>query len=195
MTAARSEFQSRGFDKATIRGIAAEAGVDPALVHHYYGSKQDLFIAVMQLPPEVPKLLLKVIAGDPDTAGERLARFFFSVWDRPDTVSPFLSLLRSAVSNEQAAAMLREFITDMMVRPVTDQLAIDHAPIRAPLAASQMVGIAMLRYLIGIEPMKSASVDELVAIIAPTLQRYLRGPLPDIAGLPGETAGSPAAPR
>ncbi len=195
MAAARGEFQERGFDKATIRGIAAAAGVDPALVHHYYGSKQDLFVAVMELPPEIPNLVRNAIAGDPDTAGERLARFFFGVWDRPNTISPFLTLLRSAVTNEQAAAMLREFITDMMVGPVTEQVAIDHAPIRAPLAASQMVGIAMLRYVIGIEPMKSASVDQLVAIAAPTLQHYLRGPLPDSAVSRGETAGSQAAPR
>jgi AcrR family transcriptional regulator len=192
---ARREFLQHGFDRATIRGIAASAGVDPALVHHYYGTKQNLFLAALQLPPEIPALLRKALAGGRDDAGERLVRFFFQVWDRPEASSPFLMLLRSAVSNPQATAMLREFVTDVMIRPTSEQLAVDGAAIRAPLVASHMVGIAFLRYLIELEPIKSASVESLVAMVGPTLQRYLTGPLPDIALSPGETAGSPATPH
>lgn len=195
LEAARGEFLQHGFDRATIRGIAGSASVDPALVHHYYGTKQNLFIAALQLPPEIPTLLAKVLAGSSEDAGERLVRFFFSVWDGPGAASPFLMLLRSAVSNPQATAMLREFVTDVMIRPTTEQLAVDGAAIRAPLAASHMIGIAFLRYLIELEPIKSASVEALVAMVGPTLQRYLTGPLPDIALSPGETAGNPAGTR
>jgi AcrR family transcriptional regulator len=192
LSAARGEFQQHGFDRATIRGIAATAGVDPALVHHYYGSKQDLFLAALQLPPEIPQLVQSVMDGAADDAGERLIRFFVTIWDRDDTPSPFLALLRSAVSNPRATAMLREFVTNLIIGPLTSKLAVDHDPIRAPLVASHMLGLAFVRYVIQLEPIRSASVDTLVATVGPTVQRYLTGPLPDNAGSPGETAGSPA---
>ncbi|GAA1691831.1 TetR family transcriptional regulator [Fodinicola feengrottensis] len=195
LAAARGEFHQYGFDRTTIRGIAASAGVDPALVHHYYGSKQDLFLAALQFPAEIPQLVHTVMAGGPEGAGERLVRFFLSIWDRSDTISPFMALLRSAISNPQATAMLREFVTDMVIGPATSQLAVDQRAIRAPLVASQMIGLAFARYVLELEPIRSASLETLVGTVGPTVQRYLTGPLPDSAECPDETAGSPTGSR
>jgi AcrR family transcriptional regulator len=194
LEAARQQFASHGYDKATIRGIAGGAGVDPALVYHYYGSKERLFAAAMRLPL-IPSEMIAAIVGPaaeggprPDGPeggaglGERMVRTAVGVWDSEEVRDPFLGLLRSALTNENAAAMLREFITSTIIGTVAAAAPgrDDHghdARYRASLAASQMAGLAVTRYLLTLEPVASATPDELAAAVGPVLQHYLTGDL------------------
>jgi AcrR family transcriptional regulator len=178
LAAARRAFAERGYDKASIRHIAASAGVDPALVHHYFGAKDQLFLATMEAPVDPGKLIPEVIGGGLDGIGERLVRMFLTVWDSPAGTTA-AALLRSAVSHDWSARMLREFITSQVLRRVVDHIGLDpkEAPLRASLVASQMMGLAMARYVIKLEPLAGASRETLVAMIAPTVQRYLTGPM------------------
>ncbi|MBX7264653.1 TetR family transcriptional regulator [Micromonospora sp. Llam7] len=179
LDAARAAFAERGFDASTIRAIATTAGVDPALVHHYFGSKDQLFLAAMRAPVDPGELLPKVLAGDRDGLGERLVRMFLTVWDSP-AGGAGVALLRSAVSNEWTARMLREFLTTQVLRRVLDQLDADptELPLRGSLVASQLIGLGMMRHVILLEPVASAAPETLVAAVGPTVQRYLTGELP-----------------
>ncbi|SIQ39492.1 transcriptional regulator, TetR family [Micromonospora avicenniae] len=178
LSAARSAFAERGFAAASIRTIAAAAGVDPALVHHYFGSKDQLFLAAMQAPVDPRELLPGVLAGDRDGIGERLVRTFLGVWDSPAGTAG-VALMRSAVSNEWTARLLREFVVTQVLRRVLEHLDIDPAelPLRGSLVATQLVGLAMMRYVIRLEPVASADPATLVAAVGPTVQRYLVGEL------------------
>ncbi|MEV1144797.1 TetR family transcriptional regulator [Micromonospora sp. NPDC049799] len=178
LRAARDAFADRGYDAASIRAIAAVAGVDPALVHHYFGNKDQLFLAAMNAPLNPGELLPAVLAGDRDGIGERLARTFLGVWDSPAGTAG-VALLRSALSNEWTARLLREFITTQVLRRVLEHLDVDPAelPMRGSLVASQLMGLAMVRHVVKLEPAASADPELLVAAIAPTLQRYLTAPL------------------
>jgi AcrR family transcriptional regulator len=181
LTAAREAFAERGFDGASIRAIATAAGVDPALVHHYFGSKDQLFLAALQVPINPAELLDKVAAGDRADVGERLVRAFLSVWDSP-AGSAAIALVRSAVGNEAMAKLLRQFIVDRLVRGAVVRMGVDksEAPLRATLVASQMAGLVMIRYVLKAEPLASANPDVVAATIGPTVQRYITGPLPDL---------------
>ncbi|MER7443053.1 TetR family transcriptional regulator [Micromonospora avicenniae] len=178
LSAARSAFAERGFAAASIRTIAAAAGVDPALVHHYFGSKDQLFLAAMQAPVDPRELLPGVLAGDRDGIGERLVRTFLGVWDSPAGTAG-VALMRSAVSNEWTARLLREFVVTQVLHRVLEHLDIDPAelPLRGSLVATQLVGLAMMRYVIRLEPVASADPATLVAAVGPTVQRYLVGEL------------------
>jgi AcrR family transcriptional regulator len=177
LTAAREAFAERGYDAASIRAIATRAGVDPALVHHYFGTKEQLFLAAMRVPVNPVEILRVVGDGAPELAGERLVRTFLTVWDSP-AGSAAAALIRSAVSSEWGARMLREFVTRQILRRVLRMLDMEQdprAPLRAALAGSQLIGLAMARYIIKVEPIASAPRETLVAAIAPTIQRYLTG--------------------
>ncbi|MFE9958709.1 TetR family transcriptional regulator [Micromonospora sp. NPDC005299] len=178
LAAARAAFAERGFDAASIRSIATAAGVDPALVHHYFGTKEELFRATVAIPVDPAQLVPAVLAGDPDQVGERLVRTFLSVWDSP-VGGAAVALLRSAVSSEWTARLLREFLVTQVMRRVLDQLDVDPAqlPLRGALVATQVAGLAMMRYVIRLEPVASADPETLVATIGPTIQRYLTGDL------------------
>lgn len=176
LDAARRTFADRGYEAATIRDIATRAGVDPALVYHFYGSKERLFTAAMELPFRPSEIIPALLADGPDGLGERILRMFLSVWDQPGA-SPFVALLRSAASNEGAAAMLREFISREVIGRVARSLGVPHAELRASLVGSQISGLAMIRYVLRVEPLASADHDTVVASVAPTLQRYLTGDL------------------
>lgn len=178
LEAARASFTANGYDGATIRDVARRARVDPALVHHYFGTKRQLFAAAVDLPVDPRPVIAAIVAGDRDTVGVRLARTFLSVWDAETNRSPMVALIRSATSNEQAATMLREFITREIFGNVTAGLEVPQPQLRASLAASQMMGVALLRYVLRMEPLASLPGDRLADIIGPTLQRYLTGDLP-----------------
>ena len=177
LDAARRAFAEQGYQHATIRGVADLAGVDPALVHHYFGTKQGLFVAAMQLPVNPVEQLTAVLAEDPGQAGERMVEVFLSIWDHAADQSPLLALVRSAVGDEHAAAMLREFITEEVLGPVAHRLGSPDARLRATLVGSQIIGLAMARYIVRVEPLASAPAAQVAAAIGPTLQRYLTGDL------------------
>jgi AcrR family transcriptional regulator len=174
VAAARAEFAAKGYAAVSVRGIAREAGVDPALVHHYFGTKEQVFVAAMELPFDPAERLPEVLAGDPAQLGERLVRLFVSIWDEPDFRAPMLGLLRSAMTGEQGATMLREFVGGALLGRVAAAVG-DIDPLRLQAAAAQMVGVVLLRHVVRLEPMASASQEELVALVAPVVQRHLLG--------------------
>ena len=212
LAAARAQFADRGYDGATIRAIAAAAGVDPALVHHFHGSKERLFTAAMRLPVVPSEVLTAALApgarGPGVSLGQHLVRTVLGLWESEEVRGPFLGLLRSAVTSEQAAAMLREFLTEAILGPVARAAAAEaratgeaadpgqasaadkaHAgagdpgqaagqagvEFRAAIAASQMLGLALTRYVLALGPVATASPDDLAAASGPTLERYLTG--------------------
>lgn len=176
LAAARDAFAERGFDATGIRTVAAAAGVDPALVHHYFGAKEDLFRAALAFPVDPARLLPTVLAGGPEGIGERLVRTFLEVWDSPVGAAG-VALLRSAVSNEWTARLLREFLVTQVLRRVLDHLEVDPAelPLRGGLVATQLAGLALTRYVLRLEPIAGAEPATLVAAAGPTVQRYLTG--------------------
>jgi AcrR family transcriptional regulator len=185
LVSAKHAFAERGYDKASIRQIASGAEVDPALVHHYFGSKEKLFLATMEAPVDPTEMIPKIVAGGVDGVGERLVRVFLTVWDSPAGTSA-AALLRSALSHDWSARMLREFLTSQILRRIVQNLDIDpkEAPTRASLAASQMIGVAMTRYILKIEPIASLPREALVAAVGPTVQRYLAGPVDGLDQVP-----------
>ena len=176
LAAARTAFAERGFEGATIRGIATEAGVDPALVHHYFGSKDKLFLAAVEAPADPDELLPVVLAAPPDELGAAVVGLVLRLWDGPARPAG-LALLRSAVSNEWTAKLLREFLVAKVLRKVVATLGFDPdvRAARASLVATQIIGLVMGRYVLKVEPLASASPESLVAAIGPTVQRYLTG--------------------
>ncbi|HEX5862501.1 MAG TPA: TetR family transcriptional regulator [Nocardioides sp.] len=177
LAAAREQFASAGFSGTTIRAVAAAAGVDTALVHHYFGTKDDLFVAALELPVDPRVVLAPAIAPGPDGAGERMLRVFLSVWDDPEHRLQLLGLVRHLL-DPSGAKLMRDGFLEVVLGPVGTALGIDEPERRMPLVASQVIGVIILRYLLEIEPLASLSGDEVVAIYAPTIQRYLTGPLP-----------------
>jgi AcrR family transcriptional regulator len=179
--AARAEFAAQGYDGVSMRGIARAAGVDPALVHHYYKGKESLFVAAMQLPFHPAEVLPGVLAdaAGPDEVADRMIRFIFSIWRDAHTRAPFLALLRSATSSETGAAMMRSFITQALFARVAEHLppASDLA-LRINLAAAHIVGVALMRYVVEVEPLASASEDEVIARITPAIRGYFGGATP-----------------
>ena len=174
--AARELFASSGYGGTSIRAVAAAAGVDAALVHHYFGTKDDLFLAALQLPIDPRSAMLPVLEGGLPGAGERLLRVFLGVWDDEQNQQPLLALVRG-LAEPSGQRLVRDGVLQMVLGPVGRGLGIDDPERRMALVASQMVGVVILRYLLRAEPLASMAPDELVAAYAPTLQRYLSGPL------------------
>jgi len=175
LAAARFQFSEAGYEGATIRDIAGEAGVDPALVLHYFGSKEGVFVAAVEFPIDPAEVLPGLLAPGLEGLGERLVRFFLGAWDSP-AGSPLLGLIRSVVGNERAAALVRDFVSREVLGRIAEALELDQPQLRASLAASQLIGLAMLRYVVKLEPLASAEPDEVAAWLGPTLQRYLTDP-------------------
>ncbi|MFC4912148.1 TetR family transcriptional regulator [Actinomadura gamaensis] len=171
LAAAREMFADKGFDGASLRGIARAAGVDPALVHHYFGSKEGVFVAAMRFPVNPAELLPRVLTGDPGRLGEQLARVFMGIWEDPEKRAPILAMLRTAMTNERAARLMREFVTSAILERAADVRRIP--PLRMQAAVGQLIGVMIMRHVVQVEPLASATPDELVELLAPTLQRYL----------------------
>jgi AcrR family transcriptional regulator len=174
LEAARRQFAEAGYELTSIRGVAAGAGVDAALVVHFFGSKERLFRAAVAWPFDpsdvVPRLLGPGAAG----LGERLARVFLTVWDDPETSPQLLALLRSAMTNESFARLLREFVVTQLFEHLKEVMDGPDRELREELAAAHLLGIAIMRLVLRVEPLASASIDQLVAQVGPTLDRYLR---------------------
>jgi AcrR family transcriptional regulator len=175
LAAARNGFAELGYDRATIRGVAATAGVDPALVIHYFGSKEALFGAALELPVRPAEILARGAAAGPDQLGATIVRTFLEAWEPPETRVRLMAMLRSAMTNDAAMAMIRDLLVREVFGPITQALGVPDAQLRATLVGSQFVGLAIMRFIARLEPLASTSVDELVAAVGPTVQRYLTG--------------------
>lgn len=148
-------------------------------MHHYFGSKDKLFLAAVEAPADPADLLPEVLAAGPDELGQAVVRLLLKVWDGPMQPAG-LALVRSAVANEWTAKLLREFLMTQVLRRVVGTLDLTPAErvARGGLVASQLIGVVMARYVLRVEPLASASPESLVAAIGPTVQRYLTGDLP-----------------
>ncbi|MFI6053253.1 TetR family transcriptional regulator [Streptomyces violascens] len=173
LSAARTEFSDRGYERTSIRGIAKAAGVDAALVHHYFGTKDEVFAAAIEVDFEPALTLSAVLGDDLDGVGERLARYFLSVWENPATRTPLIAVLRSALTHDAAAKVLRGFVLRRLLERVAGELRVPDPRFRAELAASHMMGIVIMRYVLEVEPLASAPAERIVELVGPTLQRYL----------------------
>jgi AcrR family transcriptional regulator len=176
LDAARASFAEKGFRGTTIRAVAAAAGVDPALVHHYFGTKDDLFVAALEMPVDPREVLAPVVAQGPDGAGERLLRVFLSAWDDPDIQVRLLAVARSVMS-EDGGRLLKEGFLPVVVGPVLGALVPDRPEVRIPLVSSQVIGLIVTRYVLAVPTMAAMSSEEIVARVGPVLQHYLTGDL------------------
>ncbi|GAA2984126.1 TetR/AcrR family transcriptional regulator [Actinokineospora diospyrosa] len=171
LAAARAQFAAHGYRGATIRAIATDAGVNPALVHHFFGSKEKVFAAALDLPLNPDLVVTTLLAGPRDEIPERLVRLFLTLWSAPESSKSLHALIRSISTSEAAAAMLRQFLERAMLAKVTEALGIPR--LRATAIASHLVGLALVRYIIKVEPLASATDDEVVALLTPVLRLYL----------------------
>ncbi|MEV0741197.1 TetR family transcriptional regulator [Streptomyces sp. NPDC050549] len=177
LAAAREEFSERGYEKTSVRAIAKAAGVDAALVHHYFGAKEQVFESAVEVAfAPVLRSRDTLLDGSLDDIGERLTRMIFGLWENPVTRTPLLAIVRSAVNNEAAAAVFRRLISGQLLRRISGQLDVPDPELRAELAAAQIVGVAMMRYVIKIEPVASADPEQIIARVAPVVQEHLTGP-------------------
>lgn len=176
--AAIEQFSERGYDRPSMRSIAQQAGVDPALVKHYFGSKHALFVDVVELPFD-PALVIPALfgGGGRDQIGARLAGFLVSVLEQPAARQRIIGLVRAAASEPEAARMVRELLTREIFARVVEELRVGDATLRANLVASQVVGLVMARYVVGLEPLASMRAENVAMAIAPNLQHYLTGPI------------------
>jgi AcrR family transcriptional regulator len=175
LAAAQRQFARLGYDRTSIRAVAAEARVDQKLVTHYFGSKQQLFVAAVELPVR-PADFAAIFAGDRRKLGERLARYvILEVLDRPDARNSMTGVIRAAASEPEAARMVRDLLMREIWSPAAELLGSDDADLRVTLLASQLVGLVTARYIVAAEPLASLPSERLAAAIAPTLQHYLTG--------------------
>jgi AcrR family transcriptional regulator len=193
IAAARDAFAEYGYDRATIRDIARRASVDPALVIHYFRSKEALFSAALELPISPSQVFARGMAAGRDQLGATIVRAFLEAWDAPETRVRLMAMLRSALTNETAMGMIRDLLTREVFGPVTTALGVPDARLRANLVGSQLLGLAVMRYIGRIEPLASASVDQVVSAIGPTVQRYLTADFGS-AGGPADAPGGGTAP-
>jgi AcrR family transcriptional regulator len=176
LSAARELFADRGYQATTMRAVGARAGVDPALIHHYFGTKDGLLQAALVLPVD-PVELLAGVAADPARTGEQVVLRILRLWDDPAVQHRMVGLLRVGLSHPHTVDVLRDMLGRTVLVALVGHAAPDAAPLRAALVGSQIGGLLLGRYLVGVPPLAQASVDELAAAVGPTVQRYLTEPL------------------
>lgn len=186
--AARTSFAELGYEGATIRVVAARAEVDPALVHHYFGTKQRLFLSVMSLPVDMDRVFESILAGPRESIGRRFVGTLLRLWRDPTVLAVMIGLVRSATTEPGAADLLRDMLGRQGIFAFVAAVAPDDAEQRAMLVGTQVIGLAMARHVIGIEPLRSADPEWLAAAIGPTIERYLTGSLGDAGGHAPEPA-------
>lgn len=177
LAAAERRFVADGYAQTSLRAVAREAGVDPALVNHFFGSKAGLFIAAVRWPIAPEDAVAATLAGDRAEAGQRLAQMFLRHWGESTNRSPILALIDAATLDPVAAELLRGFLMDQMLLPILEALGSDRRVLRAGLLSAQLAGLGLSRYVLGMVDPEQVSDDEVVAAVAPTLQRYLVEPL------------------
>lgn len=175
--AAREHFK-RGYEQATVRKIAADAGVDVAMVYYFFGNKEGLFTASVLDIPEHPLHQLPLLLDEgSDQIGARLVRAFLERWDAGDTFEPLLTVWQSAAIQPLARKLLHDTLAGPVAERVATEFGVDDAVLRVELVTVHLMGLAFARYQLRIEPVASTSIDDLVAWIGPTVQRYLTGPV------------------
>ena len=177
LAAARELFATSGYAGTSMRAVGAAAGVDAALVHHYFGTKDDLFLAALAVRVDPRVAMRPVVEGGVDGAGERIMRVFLGVWDDEESRLPLLALFRG-VAEPGGQQLVRDGFLRMVLGPVGQALDLDEPERRMALVASQLIGLVALRYLLEVEPLVSTPAEVLVATYAPVLQGYLSGALP-----------------
>ncbi|WP_226531835.1 TetR/AcrR family transcriptional regulator [Microbacterium paraoxydans] len=173
LAAAVDDFAEKGYDGATVRSIAARAGVDSALVHHYFGTKADLFAEAVGIPLRPDVDVPRILAGPRDGVGERLVRYILEAFERPDVRRRGVMLIRTALGSRVTTPLLAGFLSRELLSRVSRSLDADDADLRAALVASQIAGMLIARYVLRLPALAAASVDELVGRVGPTVQRYL----------------------
>lgn len=174
---ARRQFGEFGYRRTTMRGIARGAGVDPRMILHFFGSKQELFAATIEVPFEPEAAFEALFAGGAVGIGQRIAEFILSVLDDPRGQRTATSVIRAAVSEPEAAALVREFLTQRMLLPLARRVSHDHAELRASLIGAQVVGLIMARYVVALKPLSAATHEDLVLALTPVFEYYLFGDL------------------
>src|SRR5262245_17322038 len=169
--AARSLFAELGYERATFRRIAVAAGVDPALVVHFYGSKEELFREVMALPPAIADVLEQLAEGPRGTVGRRLAELVVSALESPETRSIVVGRIRASATHSEAADLVRETVSND-IRKLAAAITDDRPETRAVLVGTQVAGLAQARYILRAEPLASMSAETVVELIAPVFQHY-----------------------
>jgi AcrR family transcriptional regulator len=189
LSAAKQRFATDGYEKTTLRAIAHDAHVDPSMVLYLFGSKEELFRESLRLilDPEVLVAALTGAADDDPDIGTRMVRTYLRIWETPDTAASMRAMLQSATSNTDANDAFRGFMQNYVLTAVSGVLGGgEQARLRAMLAASNLVGTAVLRYIIQVPPLSTLSADEVVALLAPTVTRYLTADA-EVLGLPGSS--------
>lgn len=179
---AAARFVEHGYAATSLRAVAREANVDPALVVHFFKTKAGLFIGAMDWPFDPAAEIPAVLAAGPDGVGRRLVTLFVAHWDDEQQRSPIIALLHAATADPNAARLLREFVQEQVAAPVMAHLDADQPDLRAGLVASQMVGLGMARYALAFEPLASTPPGVIIATIGDTIQRYCTAPLPSSDG-------------
>ena len=173
LATARRMFADAGYDKTSVRDVAAAAAVDPAMIRHYFGSKDELFRATMGWPFEPAEIAARITGGDRAQMGERLTRVFFEAWEHPDSRAPLLAILRGAATHDESANLVRQFIQGQVYSQIAAGLGKSDAELRIDLAMSQLLGIAYLRHILKVDPIASTPVAELVERVAPAISAHL----------------------
>ena len=171
--AARAELAAKGYDGTSLRGVARAAGVDPALVHHYFDGKTAVFAAAMEVPVDPRVVVDRILDMPDDRLGESLVRGFLHVWDNPEGRERIAALLRSAATHDDPMTLLRQFLLHEVFGRVAARVGPQDLERRAALVATQMIGLAFARYVAGLPGVADAEPDELVAAVGPVIQRYL----------------------
>jgi len=189
LDAARECFARNGFVRCTVREVAASAGVDPAMIHHYFGSKQQLFLAAVRVPIDPAEVVATVLQGPAETLGTRLAGAIVGAWESPAQPA-LVAAVRSALADPALKNQVQEFLVGQVIGPVLRAAGCpsDERPLRGSLLASQVMGLLLSRYVLAIEPVASLPAAALVPHVGATLQRYLTGPL-DAVPSHGAVAG------
>lgn len=188
LNAARELFAERGFERTTMRAVGTRADVNPALIYHYFGDKDGLLAAVIEPPVDLAAVLTG-IGDDPGRAGEEIIRRAISLWDnRPDIRERMLAILRTALSNDHAARLLRDMLSSLLLGALGAVVADDQPELRAALVGSHMGGLMLARYLLKLPGAATATPEDLVQAVGPAIQRYLTGTLTPAEARPQETA-------
>ena len=176
ITAARQAFAAKGFAGTSMRAIATDAGVDAALIHHYFDSKQQLFLATVALPLELPRIVEEVAAGDRNDLGERLVRTVLGVWDS-ELQPSLVAAIRTTLTDPALTHSVGEFLAIEVIGHVLrrDDISPEEANRRAGLVASQILGVLMGRYVLRMPVLANRRTEDLVTEIGPTVQRYVDG--------------------